>query len=172
MNLQQTLRQYTRRLTSGCDIGCDFAMCQTPSPSSRGFPSSVIAGMVMSIIPQLVLSIASFSFYPTLSIYITHESFHLRLLLPLRLFPGTGTYNTLLSTYPYSVPRWPFLCDLLCHWFYFYVLFLILSFFVTPHIHRSILISFTFNLLSWLFVVDNISVPEEQCWHCSVYLPL
>ena len=37
--------------------------------------------------------------------------------------------------------------------------FLMLSFFVIPNIYISILISFTFNLFSWLFVIDHVSAP-------------
>ena len=36
---------------------------------------------------------------------------------------------------------------------------LVLSFVVTPYVYRSILISFTSSLHSWLFVVHNVSAP-------------
>ena len=41
-------------------------------------------------------------------------------------------------------------------------LFLFIPFLVNPHIHRSIIISFTFNLFSWLFVVDHVSTPYSN----------
>ena len=53
--------------------------------------------------------------------------------------------------------------------------FLFLSSLVTPHIHRSILISATSNLFSCAFVNAHVSVQyTNQCWsyHCSVHLPL
>ena len=74
------------------------------------------------------------------SIYRLYESFRLVFCLPLRLFPGTGASNILL-------------CDLLCLWFRptdpLTSSFLIVSFSMTPHIHRSIIISLIgFSLLT------------------------
>ena len=46
--------------------------------------------------------------------------------------------------------------------------FLILSFFVTPHIHLSILISFTSSLVSWLLVVDRVSDPYTNAGFSTV----
>ena len=90
---------------------------------------------------------------------LLHESFHLVFCLPLQLFPGTGASNTLLSTCTSSLLL---TCDNQVSLFYviFFLTgatftdpltcsFLILSFFVTPHIHRSILISFTSSRLQY-----------------------
>ena len=66
-----------------------------------------------------------------------------------------------------SVPFYTFLCDILCrHWCYFIdpltCSFLILSFFVTPFIHRSSLISFTSSLFSCLYIVAHVSAPYNN----------
>ena len=91
---------------------------------------------------------------------LLQESFHLVFSLPLHLFPGTGTstillstcHSSLLLTCPYNFSLFSVTCyatgitftdPLTCS-------LLILSFFVTPHIHRSILISFTSSLFSLL----------------------
>ena len=83
------------------------------------------------------------------------------------VFPGTGASNILLSSCPSSLR----LTQCSYHFSLFSVnffvtgatftdpltwSFLILSFFVTPHIHRSILVSFTSSLFAWLFIVDCI----------------
>ena len=51
---------------------------------------------------HFVLSSTS-SFNSTLSVSLLHESFHLVFCLPLRLFPGAGASNILLSTCPSSL---------------------------------------------------------------------
>ena len=104
------------------------------------------------------------SFNHTLSISLSHESLHLVVCLRLRLCPGTGVSNILLGTCPSSILLpcpyrlavfYVIFCDtytdpLTCS-------FLIVSVFVTPHIHRSILISFTSSLFSWLFRCRHLS---------------
>ena len=54
------------------------------------------------------------------------------------------------------------------------VSFLILSSFITAHIHRSILIFAASNLFSCAFFNAHVSAPAHQCWsyHCSVHIPL
>ena len=86
-------------------------------------------------------------------IYLLHASVHLRFGRPLLLFPGMSTSSILLTMCPsFILLTWPY------HFSGFSVTFLdacttlavpimcsfrILSLLVTPHIHLSILISFT-----------------------------
>ena len=46
--------------------------------------------------------------------------------------------------------------------------FLILSFFVTPHIHLIIIISFISSIFSWLFFIDHVSAPYSH-GHSSLH---
>ena len=69
----------------------------------RLFPSSGFAGIGIVLGPKIfhfVLSSASSSFDPTLSISISHWSLHLVFCLLPRLFPCTGASSILLSTCP------------------------------------------------------------------------
>ena len=130
-------------------------------------PSSRVAWMVMNIICQ----------FPCL--LLLHKSFHLVFCLPLRLFSGTGAPNILLRTCPsfllMFIPPYPILSDL-CRWCYFHwcspCSFLILSFFVTLHIHLSILISTTSSLFSWLFLVYRVSAPMLALQLFCIFSPL
>ena len=136
------------------------------------FPSSGVDGMVGISFFHFVLSSTSSSFNPTLSISPLHKSFHLVFCLPLCLFPSTGASNILLSTcyssllltHPYHFSLFTVIYFATDATFtaHFTCSFLILSFFVTPPIHRSILISFTCSLFSWLFVVSHVSAPIQQ----------
>ena len=122
--------------------------------------------MVLNIILHFVLSGASSSFNITLSISLLHKSFQMVFCLPLHLFLVHLTFflapssSVVLLSCPY-------------HFTFFSVIFFVtgatstdaltcsfpvVSVFVSPHIHRSILISFTSSLFSWLFVVDHVSV--------------
>ena len=100
-------------------------------------------------------------------LYIFYTSLSTSFFVVLSLFPGTGASNILRSTCPLSL-----LLTRPHHLSLFSVIFFVtgatfnypltwsfsmLSFFLTPHIHRSILISFTSCLFSWLFVVDHVS---------------
>ena len=114
-----------------------------------------VAGMFFSIILQSchVQSTCS-SFNPTLYISLSHESFHQVFCIPLRLFPGTGASDMLLGTcchsallltcrYHSSILRVIFFVTDATFTDHLTCSLLILSSFVNPHIHRSILISFT-----------------------------
>ena len=126
----------------------------------------------MIFLLHIALCVSSPALSPVLFKYRLHASFRLVFGRPLFLLPGISAFKTfpsmcspsLLSTCPYQfnllsvifleacatlvVPR---MCS-----------FLILSFLVTPHIHRSILISVTSIRLSFLFVVAHISAPYSM----------
>ena len=78
-------------------------------------------------------------------------------------FHSFPSYAVFLSSHYMSIPLQPPFLDFLCDFPTFVVLlilsFLILSSFVTPHIHRSILISATSNFFSCAFVNAHISAP-------------
>ena len=71
--------------------------------SLRFFPSSMVAGMVSNIILPLCPVQYALHFNDALPISPLHESFHLVFCLHLRVFPGTGASNILLSTCPSSL---------------------------------------------------------------------
>ena len=126
---------------------------------------------LMIFLLHIALSVSSPALSSVLFKYRWHASFHLFFGRSLFLFPGISAFNTFLSmcspslliTCPYQinllsvifleacatlvVPR---MCS-----------FLILSFRVTPHIHRSILISVTSLRFSCLFVVAHVSAPSR-----------
>ena len=114
------------------------------------------------------------SYYnPASVISLLHASFHLRFGRPLLLFPGTcmSTSSILLTmcssfillTWPYHFSRFcaifldacTTLVPLMCS-------FWILSLNVTPHIHLSILISFTSSRASCPLVVAQVSAPYNR----------
>ena len=123
----------------------------------------------MIFLLHIALFVSSPALSPVLCKFRLHASFHLVFGRPLFLFPGISALITFLSmcspslfiTCPYQinllsvifleacatlvVPR---MCS-----------FLILSLRVTPHIHRSILISVTSIRFSCLFVVAHVSAP-------------
>ena len=89
------------------------------------------------------------SLTPLLSNSLLEESFHVGFCLPLRLFPGTGTSSILLRSCPSHVLlTCPFNFNLFPVIFFFTgalywstpLSLLMLSFFVIPHIHLSLLI--------------------------------
>ena len=105
------------------------------------------------------------SFRPTSVMSLLHASFHLRFDRPLLLFPGMSTYSILLTicssfillTWPYHFGRFSVIfldayttlvVPLMCS-------FRILSLLVTPHIHLSILISFTSSRAACPLVVAH-----------------
>ena len=122
-----------------------------------------------SILPCLLC--CPLSTLPVSYIYI-HASFHLRFGRPLLLFPGMSTSSILLTmcsylillTWPYNFSRcsviffdaWTNLgVPLMCS-------FWIWSLLVTPHIHLSILTSFTSSRASCPLVVAQVSAPYNR----------
>ena len=112
------------------------------------------------------------SFRPTSVMSLVHASFHRRFGRHLLLFPGMSTSNILLTmcssfillTWPYHFSRFsvivldPFttlVVPLMCS-------FRILSLLVIPHIHLSILISFTSSRASCPLVVAHGSAPYNR----------
>ena len=110
--------------------------------------------MILFLHAALFVVLSSFS--PTSVMSLLHASFHLRFGRSLLLFPGISTSNILLTmcssfillTWPYHFSRFSVIfldacttpvVPLMCS-------FRILSLLVTPHIHLSILISFTSSL--------------------------
>ena len=97
----------------------------------------------------------------------------LPLFLPLYLhFHRPPSYVVFLSSHHMPIPHQPSFMDFLCDSPHFrcpsYYLFLILSSFVTPHIHRSILISAISNLFSCAFFNADVSAPYISAGHTTV----
>ena len=112
------------------------------------------------------------SFRPTSLMPLLHASFHRRFGRPFLLFPGMFTSNILftmsssfiLLTWPYHFRRFSVIfldacttlvVPLMCS-------FRILSPLVTPHIHLSIIISFTSSRAYCLLVVAQVSAPYNR----------
>ena len=57
------------------------------------FPSSGVTAMVLNISPPFCS--VQYTFNPTLSIYLLHESFHLGVCLPIRVFTGRAYWCNL-----------------------------------------------------------------------------
>ena len=128
------------------------------------FPSSGVTGMVMNIILPLCPVQCVHLFNSTLSISLLHEAFHLVFYLPRRLITDSCASNIVLRMCPSSLfLTCPYHFSLFCVIFFvtgatftdpLTSSFLILSFFVTPHIHLSII-----HLQSpffGFFVVDHV----------------
>ena len=111
----------------------------------------------MIVFLHAALFVVLSSFRPTSVMSLLHASFHCRFGRPLLLFPGMFISNILLTmcssfillTWPYHFSRFSVIfldacttivVPLMCS-------FRILSLLVTPHIHLSILISFTLILV-------------------------
>ena len=126
--------------------------------------------MILFLHAALFVVLSSFS--PTSVMSLLHASFHLRFGRPLLLFPGISTSNILLTmcssfillTWPYHFSRFSVIfldacttpvVPLMCS-------FRILSLLVTPHIHLSILISFTSSRASCPLVVAQVSAPYNR----------
>ena len=109
---------------------------------------------------------------PACVISLLHAFFHLRFGHPLLLFPGMSTSSILLAmcssfillTWPYHFSRFSVIffdacttlvVPLMCS-------FRIVSLLVTPHIHLSILISFTSSRASCPIVVAQVFVPYNR----------
>ena len=112
---------------------------------------------------------------------LLHASFHRRFGRPLLLCPGMFTANIILTmcssfillTWPYHFSRFSVIfldacttlvVPLMCS-------FRILSHLVTPHIHLSILISFTFSRASCPLVVVQVSAPYNRAGLTTVGKP-
>ena len=122
----------------------------------------------MMIFLHAALFVVLSSFGPTSVMSLIHASFHLRFGLPLLILPGMSTSNILLTMCSsFILLTWPY------HFSGFSVIFLdacttlviplmcsfrILSRLVTPHIHLSILISFTSSSAACLFVIARVSI--------------
>ena len=104
------------------------------------FPSSGVAGMVLNIILPLC-PVQYFLLIPTLSISLLHEFFHLVFYLRLRLFPGTGASNILLSSSLLTCPY---------HFSLFSVIFFVTGATFTDRILSHV--RFIFHLSSWLHI--------------------
>ena len=119
------------------------------------------------------LFVALSSFNPASVISLLHASFHLRFARPLLLlFLGISTSSILLTTCSsFILLTWPY------HFSCFSIIFLdactilvvplmcsfrILSLIVTPHIHLSILISFSSRRASCHLVVAQVSAPYNR----------
>ena len=94
-------------------------------------------------------------------------------------FHRPPSYVVFLSSHHIPIPLQPSFMDFLCDSPTFVVplllSFLILSSFVTPHIHRRILISATSNTFIFLCLLQRPCIcPVHQCcsYHCSVHLPI
>ena len=115
----------------------------------RLFPSRV-PGMILNI--NLPLCSVQYVIYCTR----IHQSFHLVFCLPLSLSPVTGASTILLSSCPSSLLSIYSVIVLLLVLLFLILShscsFLMLSFFVTPYIHRSIPMSFTSCFFSWLLL--------------------
>ena len=85
--------------------------------------------------------------------FLVHLTFYL--VRALRHFLLTCQYNFSPFSLIFSLTGATFTDPLTCS-------FLILSFFVNPHIHRSILISFMSSLFPWFFVVDHVCTPYSN----------
>ena len=126
----------------------------------------------MIIFRHAALFVVLSSFRPTSVMSLLHASFHLRFGRPLLVFPGMSTSSILLTmcssfillTWPYHFSRFSVIfldacttlvVPLMC-------LFWISSLLVTPHIHLSILISFTSSHASCPLVVAQVSAPYNQ----------
>ena len=112
------------------------------------------------------------SFRPISVMSLLQASFHLRFGRPLILFHGMSTSSILLTVCaPFILLTWPY------HFSRFSIIFLdacttlvvlqmcsfrILSLLVTPHIHLSILISFTSSRASCPLVVAQVSAPYNR----------
>ena len=122
-------------------------------------PSSGVAGIADDLIPPCCPVCRVVLFQPHFCHVSLAASFHLRFGRPLLLFPGISTSNILLTmcssfillTWPYHFSRFSVIfldacttpvVPLMCS-------FRILSLLVTPHIHLSILISFTSSRASF-----------------------
>ena len=118
------------------------------------------------------LFVALSSFNPACVISLLHASFHRRFGRPLLLFPGMSTSSILLTmcssfiliTWPYHLSRFSVIflnacttlvVPLMCS-------FRILSLLDTPHIHLSILISFTSSRACCPLVVVQVSAPHNR----------
>ena len=123
----------------------------------------------MIFLLHIALSVSSPALSPVLFMYRWHASFHLVFGRPIFLYPGVSILNTFISMTFIILPQQmpvpaqsspgdlfgscvtlvvPRMCS-----------FLILSLRVTPHIHSSILFSFTSIRFSCLFVVTHVSAP-------------
>ena len=118
-------------------------------------PLSEVAGIVWISLLRFVLSIVSFVF-----------CFHQVFCLPLSPFPGTGAPTNLLSTRPSSILLYTVLHSSLFSVIFLAIdatlidpltcSFMMLSFFVTPHVHLGPVISFASRLRSWYSVVAQV----------------
>ena len=126
----------------------------------------------MMVFLHAALFVVLSSFRPTSVMSLLHASFHHRFGRPLLLFPGISTSSILLTmcssfilfTWPYHFSRFSVIfleaytalvVPLMCS-------FRILSLLVTPHIHLSILISFTSSCSSCPLVVAQVSAPYNR----------
>ena len=126
----------------------------------------------MILFLHAVLFVVLFSFRPTSVMSLLHAYFHRRLGRPLLLFPGMCTSNILLTmcssfillTWPYHSSRFSVILLDACTTLVVHRMcsFRILSLLVTPHIHLSILISFTSSRASCPLVVAQVSAPYNR----------
>ena len=135
---------------------------------SSGFSHHVGSPVwLMIFLLHIALSVSSPALSPVLFRSRWHASFHLVFGRPLFLFPGISALNTFLSmcspslliTCPYQINLLSVIFLEACATLFVPRMcsFLILSLRVTPHIHRSILISVTSIRFSCLFVVAHVS---------------
>ena len=126
----------------------------------------------MMVFLHAALFVVLSSFRPNAVMSLLHASSHLRFGRPLLRFPGISTSSILLTmcssfillTWPYHFSRFSVIfleacatlaVPLMCS-------FRILSLLVTPHIHLSILISFTSSRASRPLVAAQVSAPYNR----------